>query len=565
MKTALKNIIKYFPIALIIGTYLWSVISISIHSKNTPETDEIIIRIGHWQLEPGVREAFDKLLVEYQKIHPKVQIIQDAIPSTTYGQWVSTQLMGGTAPDIIQVGGGLPSPIWLSYFNRYFLRLTSNVCKPNPYNKGTELEKKPLRLTYKDGMLSGYNSEMQEYVGVPLSIASVRICYNKDLLKKLCALKKEPADYRSFLQCCREIKSKKDKHGKFYTPIAASKYHFDMWDKALFEPITYSALKKADFNRDGLLGNNEQYVAIKSGILDFNYPAYKAMFQMIREITDNFQPGYTGLQRDEAVFLFAQQKAVFMAAGTWDIKGIREQAKGKFEMGIMDFPLPAKEDPVYGRFVEGPRYERLATGFVFGVTKESKHPEEALDFLLFLASKRGNEKLNKIIGWIPAIIGTSPAPGLEIFEPSTEGVYGAINLYLGGETWIKWLQLLDLYKINKLSYEELAGQFLPFYKERGYVDFIEQSKDWKRGVEKTERFIAGFRGLMLTGAPQEAKTAGIKYRKLISTLLSREISRAKLAASIKNNIKPNKYGPYEYKPEVLEKVRKNLAKSHTEK
>jgi len=31
------------------------------------------------------------------------------------------------------------------------------------------------------------------------------------------------------------------------------------------------------------------------------------------------------------------------------------QAEGKFEMDIMDFPYPAKTDPVYGAFVQGPR------------------------------------------------------------------------------------------------------------------------------------------------------------------------------------------------------------------
>ena len=38
----------------------------------------------------------DEMAREYRKTHPNVVIVQDAIPEGTYGQWVSTQLMGGT-------------------------------------------------------------------------------------------------------------------------------------------------------------------------------------------------------------------------------------------------------------------------------------------------------------------------------------------------------------------------------------------------------------------------------------------------------------------------------------
>jgi raffinose/stachyose/melibiose transport system substrate-binding protein len=68
----------------------------------------------------------------YREKHPNVIIVQDAIPEGTYGQWVSTQLMGGTAPDIMQVGAMLPDNIWLSYYNRYFAPLTRYVNAPNP-------------------------------------------------------------------------------------------------------------------------------------------------------------------------------------------------------------------------------------------------------------------------------------------------------------------------------------------------------------------------------------------------------------------------------------------------
>ena len=79
---------------------------------------------------------------------------------------------------------------------------------------------------------------------------------------------------------------------------------------------------------------------------------------MLRELTDQFQTGFSGLTRDEAVFLFVQQTAVFMATGTWDARSLQEQSDGQFTVGVMDFPLPDADDPVYGKFVEGPLFEQ---------------------------------------------------------------------------------------------------------------------------------------------------------------------------------------------------------------
>jgi len=145
--------------------------------------------LGHWQLETSVREALDQLAAEYSEYRianglPRVEIIQDAIPDTIYPQWLTTQLMGGTAPDLIEVGlGAMPPHLWLQYYNRYFIPLTPYVNSPNPHNAGTDLVETPLRSSFKDGMRASYVEEMQEYISVPLSQFGVRIFYNKDLLE----------------------------------------------------------------------------------------------------------------------------------------------------------------------------------------------------------------------------------------------------------------------------------------------------------------------------------------------------------------------------------------------
>jgi ABC-type glycerol-3-phosphate transport system substrate-binding protein len=49
----------------------------------------------------------------------------------------------------------------------------------------------------------------------------------------------------------------------------------------------------------------------------------------------------------------------------------------------------------------------------FAITRTSPHFEQALDFLRFMAGQEQNEKLNRIIGWMPSVKGTELDPALE--------------------------------------------------------------------------------------------------------------------------------------------------------
>jgi raffinose/stachyose/melibiose transport system substrate-binding protein len=549
----------YLPLIVIGLVLLWSSIAIVLYRKAEAPPEAIIIRIGHWQLEASVREMFDEMAEKYRKINPNVYIVQDAIPDVVFAQWATTQLMGGTAPDLLQVGQMIPPHLMVQYYNRYFIRLTPYVNAPNPYNQETHLVNVPLRSTFKDGMRSSYVEEMQEYMSIPLSQFGIRVFYNRDLLRRLTGLDEAPTEYRAFLDVCEKIKQQTDPQGERYVPIASSRYHVAMWEDMLVNPLTYGVNRVADFNRDGFVGNNELYTAFKTGRIDFHHPSIRLRFQMLGEITEHFQTGFTGLTRDEAVFLFAQQRAVFMTTGTWDARSLQELADGNFDIGVMDFPRPLRSDPVYGGVVEGPQYERVTGGFPFAIARTSKHPEVALDFLLFLAGQRQNEELNRVVGWIPSVVGTEIDPMLKAFEPHLKGVYPNFNIYLGGDTWVRWLQLYSQFQIHQIDYDQLAGEYEPFYIEQGLKDLEEQNRDWRRGMVNNEQFLAGIRAKALRTGGADAKSIWMKYRTLTSSRqIWPEIERARQEQLLQLLPEANPVGPYEYGPEVQRNIRDGL-------
>ncbi|MCE9614607.1 MAG: ABC transporter substrate-binding protein [Lentisphaerae bacterium] len=557
---------RYFAVLVVGTTYLWAVSAIVSYRAAEAPPGTITLRLGHWQLEASVRQALDELAADYsaqrvaQGLSP-VKITQDAIPEMTYVQWLTTQLMGGTAPDMLEVGlGTMPYYLWLQYFNRYFIPLTREVNQPNPYNADTPLEGVPLRLTFKDGMREAYVEEMQEYMSVPLSQFGVRIFYNRNLLKRLTGLDAPPTDYRGFLAVCRQIKSAHDERGQPYAPIAGSKYHLGWWEGPMMDPLTYTVKDVADFNRDGFVDNGEQFVAIKTGRLDFHHPAVAARYRMLWELTEYFQVGFTGLSRDEALLLFAQERAVFMTTGTWEARSLLEQAEGYFDVGVMDYPMPSPDDPEYGAVMRGPNYERIGGGARFGITRSCAHPDIALDFLRFITSRAHNEKLNAIIGWIPSVRETQMPPFLRGFEPHLKGVYGNFNPGgLGGETAIKWMQIYAEYQIKRKTYDQVVESFEPFYKTRGMVDFMDTQKEWRRALHDNEQFLAGIRAQALRAEGDAAVSDWVKYRILTTNRqIWPEIFHTRQMKLVTGELALPDHGPYEYSERVLNKVRARL-------
>lgn len=565
---------KWFAPAVLAGAFLWACTTVGLQDwlRNgryraedarirATGAEPVTLSIGHWQLEPGVRDGFNEMAAEYRKLHPNVRIVQQAIPESVYGQWSSTQFMGGTAPDLIEMGNGLPPAIVVSYYNRYCIRLTDVVNRPNPYNADNEFRLTPLRQTYKDGMLTAYNAELQDFVSIPLTQFAQRLFYNKDLYQKLTGKEKPSGNFREFMEDCRKIASQKAPDGSFYTPIVGSRYHTRYWDTAVLDLATWRLYEQADFNRDGYVGSDELFTAVQCGLVDFTrHPGIRARFELTRQITSQMQAGFTGLLRDDGVMKMAKRQAVFIPSGTWDVGSLITQAEGQFAVGIIDFPVPAPDDPEYGYWIPAPRFEKPDVGFSFAVTKFCKHPDVAVDFLLFLASKKGNETLNRRIGWIPVIKNTDMNPLLTSFKPTTEGISaGNFNYNLGGQTTVYWSQMYGLYQVNQIGLDDLLRKLDEFYRTRGLEDFEEQQKDWRRAAPNKERNAAGTRAAFAAATPPDpADTARLweKYRGQTFSGLMEELNKRRLALMVKTGTAGRVIPPYEYTPAALENIRR---------
>jgi len=424
------NLIGFSLLIVCFALSVARIVSAKWFTKTSSGENIITIRLAHWQLEAGVREAFEAIGREYEAKHPNVRVRSIPIPERIYLNWLRTQVVGGTAPDIVEIGQGITSDM----LARYFVPLGDVINKPNPHNVSTSLADTPLRETFFDGMQGGFNSDLLEYFGVPVSIVTVRIFYNLDLLKKITGNESIPATYEEFVALCEKVKDYSLRTGMPIVPIAGSKYNGPMLMDRLFSSQTQRLT--ADFNTTGEGGAGsgriiERYFA---GKWQTTSPEIESGFALAREVGGYMQPGFMQLQRDDATFMFLQARSLMICTGSWDVTSIAQQAA--FPLGIGPIPLPTKDHPRYGRYVKGFVSEAGSNASLpFGLTKSSKHPEIALDFLLFLGSKAMAKVFTDVSGWLPAIVGVESSPRSKGFALETAGFSGGFVLgNLGPDT-----------------------------------------------------------------------------------------------------------------------------------
>ncbi|MGY8823549.1 MAG: ABC transporter substrate-binding protein [Candidatus Latescibacterota bacterium] len=390
------------------------------------------IRVVHWQLEAGFREAFDDIARRFEKVYleeagVQVRIVQNAISERVYKQYVQTQGIGKTLPDLVQLGrdelGSVP---------RFFISNTDDVQRPNPYNKGTDLEDVPWMDTYLDGMLGSIDQTDLEYYGASSSTASTRLFYNEDLLKEVLGTDEPPTEYREFLAACKRFDEWAKERGRTdLTPVAASRYQANVF-RSMRAATLFELMLENDRDFDGNFGQNDEVLfAYAAGDFDYRDPRIRADEMTVANLTRYFSPGFMAMDRMEAQFRFTQGKALFCASGSWDAMSFHTQVD--FPMGVIDFPFPTRDDPEFGQYVRGRISEADAPAvFRLAVSKFSEHPDITLRFLQYLTSRASNQRFNQLARWPPVIKGAEPHPQMRPFMRTPEGFWtGEVNRVIG--------------------------------------------------------------------------------------------------------------------------------------
>jgi raffinose/stachyose/melibiose transport system substrate-binding protein len=501
---------------LVAGCFGLALAGVLRREREAAEPGRVVLRLAHWQLEAGVKEAFDEIARDYEALHPKVRIVQMRIPQRVFPQWALTQLVGGTAPDLIEIGYNLET----LQQARYLTPITEFVSQPNPYNTGTPLEGVPWRSTFVDGLAVGYNDKLGDYYGVPTFFATVRVFYNRELMQAITGRDTPPATFDEFIRLCEQARDYAAARGAAVVPISGSRDNAPFILDELFEGMSQKLVQ--EFSRgQGLYPSQDSFfLALLAGEWSLQSPAIRAGLELMREVGRYMQPGFLQLRREDALFAFTQGNALMLAAGSWETSGL--VAQSRFPIGVFRLPLPGPDHPRYGAFTWGRPAEssgRASTG-PFGLTRGSRHPAEALDFLRYLTSQRAHQKFVEQSRWLPVVAGVKVPASMQGFEPDLTGSLPGLNLRWGTEirrvTESNWHRLFS----PSGGVEAFAATVEPELPAAAVGDLRRRDRRSAQQIMLADPGLEGMRQL-LRRAPDDA-TLGFKFQALLQGQNDRE-------------------------------------------
>lgn len=487
---------NWIGLALILGSFGYSAfrvarISIGQAREESPEGGLRVIRVLHWQLEPGYREGLDLAIQAYNQLphvrENNVEVRQLAVTERVYAQFINVHLISGTAPDI--VARGMSSLIGSgASIARFFMPISEFVARPNPYNApeflpadldpelAEFLASAPWNETFTDGMQGGWDDLLQDYYAVPVSSwGAMRTFYNTELvaeIKAFLASAFAQPDWPGWLSAVIRSESMvtvdeaftewvqgpdtPDTLGRFMVfneavlayaaatpgrshlvPISASNYFSGTMVDQYILPFTYHIGDRVDFNRDSNVSGVEVGGTFQAGLWNFDEPELRdGLYDVVRWLARYYPTGFLGLDREQAVRRFLNQQAVYIATGGWDASSLFTGAEGLFTVGVKEAPMPGEGERWFEHFAGFASEAEHRLGVPLAITSQSRNPEWALDFLQFLSSYSANQKMNVRAGWVPSVVGTRPDPTMMPFLPRTEGLKPSLGLR---KNWIPTL------------------------------------------------------------------------------------------------------------------------------
>lgn len=524
-------------------------------------TTHDVIRIAHWQLELGVREGLDALIAKFEaqkaaEGHP-VKVVQIPVTERAYGQYVTTQMVGGSPPDLIEL-----NPFPREFFARYSLPLSKTIQQPNAmiarhlaeWEATTnlaperaaylpayrELANRPWMDTFTDGLRQQYNEDLQEYFGVGFSQFTVRMFYNKNLYRRILGHDRAPDSYRRLLDDCERIRTYARQQGLTLSPIASSRYQVGMMQGRYLSSVTADAVRQFDRDYDGWSWSEELIAGMLTGAWSPDHPKYRAGIGLMLALADYFPRGFMAIDRMDAGFAFVQGRAAMITSGSWDarsfLKQIEDQpADQRFDVGVFSIPMLAPDDPEYGRYYAGAVSEaNTGTGFAFGITRASPHPDLCIEFLQFCTTPEANTLLNQYAQWIPAVRGAVPTELLKAFEPSYVGYWGQMNFETGPRGRLVHEQVYWPLVSGEVDYPTYAKRLMAQLPAEAATDFGRAYTERGEAIPGGRARRSAYLALLTWGPPEEKPENAIKLLRAWDAIMGNEIGQHRLDALMRD-------------------------------
>ena len=444
------------------------------------------------------REALDLLAAEWMDMHPGITIKFMEAPTGTYTDWINTQLVGGTGPDIFW--------LWLGSLHGWAddgktVVINDYLKLPNKYTPSDE----PWEQTFLDPFLESY-SVKGNFGGVPMDLVSTGIYTNRDLLEQAgidfdAELNTElgsPDSWAVLMEWMEKLQA----IGVIPITMDGSNSFAWFW-RNLADQLGEVWLDELDvlnyhegtpiYQQEGFMSQEEQ----QHGwwCLDWNVwerEETREMYRIFKEWQQYFQLNWQGEGGGQKYDLFVTGQAAMTWDGSWQIGPLLQDDRRDFEMVSFFIPpitketTPVAQDPPVLPIGLG-GYGSIAYGLNHMTVKRG-NVEECIDWLMFLTTPLHNEMVvNEVPSFVPAVVGTKALPEIE-------------NLFVGQE------------RLQRGSHPVRSFEYIFGYAESKYNDLWERENElYFLGEQTLDQTMANMIDICWQQAPADIRAAAIQY------------------------------------------------------
>ena len=359
---ALKHVLVVLGVAVVLSAAVFVAGAASKTAKSGDDPNNASLTYWYWAESdaPGANNWLKGQVALYEKSHPKVKIKVVTQSTDTLTSAFTTAAQTKSGPDIATQWATLPTltPAW----SGATVPISDYVPKSEWKNW----------ISTSENMWQGKLWAMPQYlIGIPF-------VWNKQLFKKAgLAPNKGPRTWAQFLADCKKLKA------AGITPFGLGNQ--DGYGGAWF----FSLIGKQNLNsinelKDAMIGKQ-----------DFADPKFSGFYQALANLK---KAGYlnsdvASISFGEGFQLFGQKKA----AMSWGTDGNVAQWEG--QVGAKNMGVEAI--PIWGHGKLATSYDVTQSSDAF-ITKWSKHPQAAAQFLTFLHSPEALKAWYKATGVFPA-------------------------------------------------------------------------------------------------------------------------------------------------------------------
>jgi multiple sugar transport system substrate-binding protein len=355
-----------------------------------PHSSSNVVHLTWWTMWSGATlQILNKMITKFNDTHPNIQVKEENIPSvaTTSTAKLLSSIAAGDAPDIFTE--------WWPEIGSFAAK--GDLDSMDPYLTGSY--KKFEKWEYPVAVQGGtYKNNLY---AVPMSLNSWALYYNKDLLSKA-GISSPP---KSLAQLDADQAKLWVTNGSqvsqlgFYPDTNGNGFQF--YTTYFGATNCMSKSGKYDFENCAGAKNEMNWIA---GYSKYSYSQVQALQTAEGEVA--------GGQTD----LFTGEKDAFILSGPWEgaqnVPTANPALEGHF--GVEPFPAPVGGASTIGQ------------GNFNIVPKGSKHPQQAFEFIAWLAGYNNGNFIGSIDpsgGWIPAGPSVTKVP--------------AFKKWISGSSWLK--------------------------------------------------------------------------------------------------------------------------------